>query len=280
MKHVLIGGVALSFVLVACPQPMGGKAQLRVAHLSPDAPAVDVCLKLSSKADFSGVQPALKTQGALAGLAFAQVTKALEVDGGSYDVRIVAPNAADCSTSLAGLPDFNGNALTAGSSVTVAAIGFVTKPDGNNNGFTLKAFPNDALKPDATKTKLRIVHASPDTPGVDVGTGSGASFSALASNFTYPNTWNPAGVSAQGYATLDKLSNVTLSVRLAGSNSDALVLSGLSTNGADIFTGWAIGQAAGTGDKRLSVLLCQESADPVGALTSCTRLPAAAPTNE
>jgi hypothetical protein len=280
MKHVLFGGAALAIVLTACPQMSGPKVQLRVAHLSPDAPAVDVCLKASTKADFSGVQPTLKGQGAAAGLAFAQVTKALEVEAGSYDIRIVAPNAADCSTSLAGLPDFNNNALTAGSSVTVAAIGFVTKPAGNNNGFTLKAFLNDATKPEATKTKLRIVHTSPDTPGVDAGTGSGAGFSILATNFSYPNVWNPAGVSDKGYLTLDKLNNTTLSVRLNGANTDALELSGLSTNGSDIYTGWAIGQAAGTGDKRLSVLLCDESGAATGALTSCTRLPAPAIASE
>jgi Domain of unknown function (DUF4397) len=227
------------------------------------------------------VQPTLKGLGAAAGLSFAQVTKALEVEAGSYDIRIVAPNAADCSTSLASLPDFTNNALSAGSSVTVAAIGFVTKPDGNNNGFTLKAFLNDAAKPEATKTKLRIVHASPDTPGVDAGTGSGEGFSVLATNFSYPNAWNPAGVSDKGYATLDKLGNATISVRANGANTDALVLSGLSTNGADIYTGWAIGQLAGTGDKRLSVLLCDESGAANGLLTSCTRLPAltAATTN-
>jgi Domain of unknown function (DUF4397) len=275
MKQVIFGGATLVLALAACNMTPAQKVQLRVAHLSPDAPAVDVCLKASSKADFTGVAPTLKGLGATTGLAFGQVTKALEVDAGSYDIRIVAPNAADCGTSLAGLPDFNGNTLTAGSSVTVGAIGFVTKPEGNTNGFTLKAFANDAAKPEATKTKLRIVHTSPDTPAVDAGLLAGDVFTPLATNFAYPNAWNAAGANAQGYATVDKLSSATLAVRATGQTAIALTIPGVTTNGADIFTGWAIGQLAGTGEKRLSVLLCEESKTLAASdlLTSCARVP-------
>jgi hypothetical protein len=267
MKKIVFGAITSALVLSACgpmPTPIA-KVKLRVAHLSPDAPAVDVCLKATSATAYT--QPTLKGIGVTAGLSFAQITKALEVDAGTYDIKIVAPNAADCSTSLAGLPEYKGNVLNAGTSVTVAAVGLVAGT--NAQGFTLKAFLNDTVAAATGKTKLRIIHASPDTPAVDVGTGSAANFVALATNTEYQNVWS------LGYAAIDKLTDATLAVRATGAASDALVLTGITTAGADTFTGWAIGQLAGTGEKRLSVLLCSESDNPTTALSTCSRLPAA-----
>jgi hypothetical protein len=218
MKKLVFGAVVGALVLSACgPMSTPQKVLLRVAHLSPDAPAVDVCLKASSATAYT--QPTLKGIGVTAGLSFAQITKALEVDAGTYDIKIVAPNAADCSTSLAGLPEYKGNVLEVGSSVTVAAVGLVA--GANAQGFTLRAFLNDKVVAATGQTKLRIVHASPDTPNVDVGTGSGATFSALATNTPYQSVWS------LGYTSIAKLSNATLAVRATGANTDALVLSTL-----------------------------------------------------
>ena len=79
-------------------------ALVRVAHLSPDAPAVDFCIAAHGTTSFSG--PVLKGASLTAGLSYPSVTQYLPVPAGQYDVRLVAPNAADCHTSLAGLADF------------------------------------------------------------------------------------------------------------------------------------------------------------------------------
>jgi Domain of unknown function (DUF4397) len=266
MKRLIVPSLFSLIALGACTDPMSGKVQLRVAHLSPDAPDVKVCVKLSSAAIFTGAP--LTTSA----LKYGQVTAPIAVDAGSYDIRIVGAAATDCATKLSdGIGDFNNNALTADSSVTVAAIGFVTKPANNNNGFTLKAFADDATKPGSADTKLRIIHTAPAVGSVGVGLLDDATYTELAGGLTYGNKWAPSGVNAQGYATIAKLANKTIVVRPTGTTTNAITLSGISTNGSDIFTGWAIGG----GEKPLQVLLCEESATPVDGLTKCSPLPLA-----
>ena len=79
-------------------------AQVRVAHLSPDAPSVDFCLAPHGTAEFAG--PILATSGGPTGLAYGSVTKYFAVAANQYDVRLVAPGAASCATALGGLADF------------------------------------------------------------------------------------------------------------------------------------------------------------------------------
>jgi putative lipoic acid-binding regulatory protein len=265
MKRLLVPSLFSIIALSACGPGMSDQVQLRVAHLSPDAPDVKVCVKLSSAANFTGVAPLTATA-----LKYGQVTAPVSVAAGSYDIRIVGDTATNCDAKLSNsIGDFNNNALTAGSSVTVAAVGFVTKPNGNDNGFTLKAYADDATKPGSADTKLRIIHTAPAIDSVSVGLLDGTTFTELAGNLTYGNKWTPTGVNAQGYATLPKLVNKTIVVRPTGTQTNAITLGSISTNGADIFTGWAIGGGA----KPPQVLLCEESAAAVSGLTKCTAIP-------
>jgi hypothetical protein len=50
----------------------GPSARVRVAHLSPDAPAVDFCLAAAGSGEFTG--PVLAGAGAAAGLSYTKVT--------------------------------------------------------------------------------------------------------------------------------------------------------------------------------------------------------------
>ena len=78
-----------------------GAARVRVAHLSPDAPPVDFCLAPAGTQEFAG--PVLGGAGAPLGISYANVTRYFEVDARRYDVRLVAPGAADCGRAL--VPD-------------------------------------------------------------------------------------------------------------------------------------------------------------------------------
>jgi hypothetical protein len=104
----------LSKSLVACllatscgavtDSPPTTTARLRVAHVSPGAPAVDFCLARHGTTRFTG--PILARAGRAAGLSYATVTRYFDVDAARYDVRLVAPGAASCAQPLAGLDDF------------------------------------------------------------------------------------------------------------------------------------------------------------------------------
>ena len=239
-------------------------ANVRVAHLSPDAPNVDFCVSADGTT-FAG--PIMKSLGDTDGLAYTEVTTYLPLAVGTYTARLVAPNAADCTTSLAGLPDVTGLALAADGSYTVAAIGMLT-PVGEDQAFEVLAYGDDSTV-DAGKAKLRFIHASPDTPNVDVGLGSGNAFTAVFSNVAYSDAGMVAGMP---YLQTDPLADVTVSARATGTTTDALVIPGLDLPADAIATAFAIGNLDGN-PEALKVLLCVDNGTPVGALAPCSVVP-------
>ncbi|MEO5728500.1 MAG: DUF4397 domain-containing protein [Byssovorax sp.] len=241
-------------------------AMVRVAHLSPDAPAIDFCVKGSSAATFTGpvMNSLLKVT---AGLAYPNLTAYLPLPADKYTVRIVAPGQSSCETALAKLPDVKDLAVEADKSYTVAAIGQLmaaapTKP------FEIKAFADDDTV-DAQKAKVRFIHASANTPNVDVGTGAADKFMAIFSNVKFGDE---GVVGGKKYLETPALSKVTLSARATGTVADALVLNNVDVPAGAIVTAFAIGNL---GDKPqpLKVLVCVDNAPAANNLTPCTALP-------
>jgi len=82
------------------------QAFLRIAQLSPDLPPVDVCVALHGTARFQGPLIAQLSgqdageDGGAPGLVYAQVSAYVPLDVGTYDVRLVAAGARDCSLPL------------------------------------------------------------------------------------------------------------------------------------------------------------------------------------
>lgn len=103
--------------------PQAGKAHVRVVHLSPDAPAVNIGVQGSSANLFSN-------------LAFKGATAFTPVDAGTYNLQIkVAANDAVVLTFPA--------TLTAGKIYTVFARGYVTPPAGNTNTLGVSVISNN-----------------------------------------------------------------------------------------------------------------------------------------
>ena len=147
-RMAVLAIAAAPLALVACSSespasPSAGTAQVRVAHLSPDAPAVDVYV--------DGTR-------AVSGAAFTDVTGYLTLPVGSASVRVTpagatSPAVIDTTVTLA-----------AGRSYTVAATGL------------LAAIQPLVLEDDRGTTgqaKVRFVHASPDAPAVDIAVTGG-----------------------------------------------------------------------------------------------------------
>ena len=235
-----------------------GNAQVRVAHLSPDAPAVDFCLLPEGA---PAVGPVLQSVGVNAGLSYPNVTGYLPVAAGTYGVRLLSADALSCDDTL-GIPDVAGITVSEDTNYTVAATGMVS-PAGSDASFSLKVYV-DSLDVPAGQISVRFIHLSPDTPNVDVGLGSGAAFSPLFPNVPYGSVGQLGG----DYLQTAPLVDVTLSVRATGSFSDALVIPGVSVPAGAVVTAFAIGNLDGS-PAALRALVCVDNA----AASSCTVLP-------
>ncbi|WP_226021636.1 DUF4397 domain-containing protein [Halomicrobium salinisoli] len=129
-------------------------AMVRVAHLSPDAPAVDVYVDAHPDED----------DPAVADLAFTDVTGYLELPVGEREVIITA---AGDDEPLAPTP----LTLALGEAAyTVAAIGKL-EPDCGEPAFTVDVLVDDLTPLEAGTGRVRVYHAVPDAPAVDVGVG-------------------------------------------------------------------------------------------------------------
>ena len=125
-------------------------ASLRVAHLSPDAPNVDIYL------DGDAV---------LEDVPYRTVSDYLDVASGTYDVMITA--AGDMETVV-----FDEALDVPAAEITVAAVGELAE---ETQPFAVEVYEDDVSDP-GENARIRLVHAAPDAPNVDVTAGGDALF--------------------------------------------------------------------------------------------------------
>lgn len=228
-----------------------GVASVRVAHLSPDAPAVDFCVIPQGGDPIGPVLEAVA--GVPEGLAFPAATPYLELPAGTYDVRILLADATTCDTGA--VPDVTGIELQADTVYTAAAIGMLT-PDEGDEAFELALFEDDNAV-ETGKVRVRFIHASPDTPPVDVGLNSGKEFVPVWTNAAYGQIGLVGG---QPYVSVDPLTDAQLSARASGTTADALVLDGVTIPTDQVVTVFAIGNLD-SDPEALRVLACLDLGD-------------------
>lgn len=221
---------ALSLFVLGTPsasaQGMSNEAKLRVIHASPDAPAVDVYV--------NGAK-------AISNLAFKDVSPWASLPAGSYDVKVTPAGKTD-TVLAATLP------LVGGKYYTVVA-------EGKLANISAKVI-EDNLTAEAGKAKLRIVHASPDAPAVDVAVKGGP---VLVSNLSFPN--------ASDYLSVDPMT-VDVEVRPAGTTTVALAVPGLKLEAGKVYTVYAVGLLNGT--PALGVLPVVDTASTAAEMGSGT----------
>jgi hypothetical protein len=125
------------------------EAGVRVAHASPDAPDVDVYVDGSRVVE---------------NLAFRDVTDYLELPGGEYDVQVTA--AGDSDTVA-----FDATVELDAEDYTAVALGELASDD---TEFGVEVFEDRNGRVFGETARVRVVHASPDAPAVDVTANDGA----------------------------------------------------------------------------------------------------------
>lgn len=193
---------------VMTPDPGHRQGQVRVAHMSPNAPNVDVYV------DGDGV---------FEDVAFGTVSEHLTVPAGDPDVTITG--AGDPDTEV-----FSGPVTIAGTrDYTIAATGEL----GNmaNRPFEPLVLEDDNSEVAENMARLRVVHASPDAPAVNVTAAGGEA--VLFSGVSYGQS---------GYAEVEA-NDYTVEIRGATERTDGEVLDDydISLNGGTVYTAFAAG---------------------------------------
>ena len=185
---------------------MDGSAYVRVAHLSPDAPNVDVYV------DGSAV---------LEDVAFTDVSGYLELSPGTHTVEITA--AGDASTSV-----FEQDLELAAADYTIAAAGELAE---DGEAFSPLVLEDNRESPGGNMARVRLVHAAPDAPAVDVTVN--ATGAAIFDDVAYGET-SSTTVEANDY---------TIQVRAANEENDGQIVldQDLSLNGGTGYTVFAAG---------------------------------------
>ena len=149
--------LGLTALVAACDDdplvqpPEDGTAEIRVIHGSPDAPSVDIYVEGSATPVFED-------------LAYGDVSAYATVDAGTYNVQIRGAGADPTSA-----PVFEtGNiTLQTGDDLTALAAGIFASNDPADQFRVLALFEN-FVAPAAGNAAVRVVHASPDAPTVDI----------------------------------------------------------------------------------------------------------------
>jgi hypothetical protein len=205
VRSMTILATLLLGILAAFPlSGAAADAMLRVVHASPDAPAVDVYLN---------------GQRAIANLEFTEGTTYASVPEGSYRVQVFPAGTGPNGTAVidATLP------LAGGTAYTVAAVNVVAKIEA-------LVLTDDLTAPAAGKAHIRVIHASPDAPAVDVAVKGGpVAFSNVAFKIATP------------YAPLDT-GTYQFEIRPAGTTQAVLTTDPANLAAGRIYSVFAMGQ--------------------------------------
>jgi hypothetical protein len=203
-----IGAIGMMGLFGGSPTYAEDMARVRVVHASPDAPAVDVY------ADGNKV---------LTNVPFKGSSDYLSVPAGTHNFKVYPTGANPASDTAV----INADAtLGAGKDYTVVAVGKVAdiKP---------AVFEDNNAAPAAGKAHVRVIHASPDAPAVDIAVKGGP---VVFSNLAFPNAAGPSPVDAGTY---------DLEVRAAGTTTVVLPIDGVQLQAGKVYTVLAVGLLKG-----------------------------------
>ncbi len=188
-------------------------ACVNVIHASPDAPAVDVWVNGT---------PALQ------GVQFGDFSGWIALPAGDYQIQ-VTPAGQGVETAVID------------ATVTVdAGMGYHIAATGTLAEIAPQIYPADLSMTEDGNARVRVIHASPDAPAVDIALAGG---DVLISNLAFPNASDFLQVPAGTY---------DLEVRPTGTTDVALSLPGVALEANMVYDVFAVGQLS---DGSLTVLV-------------------------
>lgn len=247
-------GLSTCVELVAAAAPT--LAKVRLGHLLPGGPAVDVCAKpTTAEAFLAGNDQRIGSGN------YPSISASLATPADDYDVKVVAKDAG-C----------NAAAVTTGKTGPLGTDAFVTLAVSADDADAAKAkifsFANVATAPAAGQSALRLIHLGVGAPAIDAGVfvpGTKVVSPKLFTNASYGNVAASA-LATKGYVETPPLANVVLAVSATGTEQALKKTSaGVSTNADEIQTLIAIGKL-GDPTNPLAVFACGDEVETGGSL--------------
>jgi Domain of unknown function (DUF4397) len=221
--------LALSIFAVSCKKdkdetPAPATAKVNVIHASPDAPGVDLLVD-NTKVNASA-------------LTFPNATGYLSVNAGTRNIKV---NAAGTTTTVinADIPFTKDKNYSVYAINKLASIGAILVED-------------DLTAPATGKAHVRFFHLSPDAPAVTVGVLNGGIFTGVFSNRSFET--QTTATANQAFAPVDA-GTYNFDVRLAGTTTSVLTLTGITLQAGKIYTVFAKGLVSGSGAQALGAQL-------------------------
>ncbi|AKT38767.1 DUF4397 domain-containing protein [Chondromyces crocatus] len=236
------------------------QSELRVAHLSPNGAAFDVCLIHGDER----LGPLMGGLGVEGGIKYTSVTRYFSFAPGTYTIRLVDVGALDCESHFLGASDMDNVVLAPGRRSTLAALGEMDAVL-TAERFRLELLPDESSVASGS-TSVRLFHAVPDAKLVDIGEGSGAAFSAVVTEVPFGRS----GVGADGLGFLSLLprSGTTISVRLTDEADDLITSPPLTFHSQQASSVFVVGNLDDL-PRPLAVMHCNDLAEPSEHMTNC-----------
>lgn len=193
---------AFAIGLVGTAGAQDSTAMVRVIHASPDAPAVDVLVD---------------GEVAVEGLEFQSGTDYLELPAGDHQFQVV-PAGGAAADAVIDAPA----TLEAGTWYSVVAVGLLAE-------IQPMIVVDDITEPAEGQAHIKVVHASPDAPAVDVAVAGGPVLFE-----------NAAFMSATDYMPVDA-GTYDLEIRPTGTEDVALEVPGLALEAGTVYSAYAMG---------------------------------------
>jgi hypothetical protein len=247
--------------------PPQNKAWVRFGNLSPDAPAIDICVKQSSSQTWGS--PVLGANGISGGLTYPAMSKVIFIDpGASLDFRAVAPGGT-CDTAVG--TDLTAQALNAHGTYTITAVGLLAA--GAQGPYRLQQYIEHAEAPAAGKARFRFINVIPDAPPIADGITDGGTWVRSFTEASIPFRVGASGVGiVDGYQDFDPNPALPLTIRPSPPETNLDLYAAPINFRAGIITAvWAIGQVGGSGDQRRGYFVCDEGPAADGGVTTCAR---------
>jgi Domain of unknown function (DUF4397) len=195
--------------------PAAGQSRLRVVHAAPAAPAVDIYVTPGQ--DIAAVNPAVPNA------AFKSISPALDIAAGKYFIRATEPGTKNIV--------FDSGEVTLGDGVNLTLV--AVEQSGAKSPISLVNLSRSFSVPRSEvvdiNAQIRVVHASPDAPAVDVllddVTGTTGLAYGTASAYA-PAKAGPRVMKINNVAGTTPVVSVTNNLALSGSASYSLFLMG------------------------------------------------------